>query len=47
MKDVDAAALDNKLIFPDAAVKGKAHEFKPLDLATLDKYINKYKDVTG
>jgi spermidine/putrescine transport system substrate-binding protein len=47
MKDVDANALQNKLIFPDAATKAKAHEFKSLDLATLDKYINSYKDVTG
>ena len=47
MKTIDANALTNKLIFPDAATKAKAHEYKSLDLATLDKYINKFKDVTG
>ena len=47
MKDVDAAALKNELIFPDDAVKAKAHEFMDLDLKTLDKYIAQFKEVTG
>jgi hypothetical protein len=47
MKDIDAAALKNELIFPDAATKAKAHEFQNMDLKTLDKYVSQFKDVTG
>jgi spermidine/putrescine transport system substrate-binding protein len=47
MQDIDKAALTNNLIFPDAATKTKAHEFKSLDLSTLDKYVSAFKDVTG
>ncbi|MFL6110213.1 MAG: spermidine/putrescine ABC transporter substrate-binding protein [Catenulispora sp.] len=47
MKDIDDKALSNLLIFPDAATKAKAHEFKDLDLKTLDKYIAQFKEVTG
>jgi spermidine/putrescine transport system substrate-binding protein len=47
MKDVDAEAVKNELIFPDAATKAKAHEFKELDLKTLDKYVAQFKEVTG
>lgn len=47
MQSIDAAALKNQLIFPDAAIKAKAHEFKNLDLKTLDKYVSQFKDVTG
>ena len=47
MKDIDANALQNQLIFPDAATKAKAHEFQILDLKTLDKYVSQFKDVTG
>jgi spermidine/putrescine transport system substrate-binding protein len=47
MKTIDAAALQNQLIFPDAATKAKAHEFQNLDLKTLDSYVSKFKDVTG
>ena len=47
MKDVDANALTNKLIFPDAATKAKAHSFMDLSLAKLDKYVAAFKDVTG
>jgi spermidine/putrescine transport system substrate-binding protein len=47
MQDIDKAALTNQLIFPDDATKAKAHEFKSLDLATLDKYVSAFKDVTG
>ncbi|NUR62965.1 MAG: spermidine/putrescine ABC transporter substrate-binding protein [Catenulispora sp.] len=47
MKDVDDAALKNELIFPDDAIKAKAHEFMDLDLKTLDKYIAQFKEVTG
>lgn len=47
MQDIDKDALSNQLIFPDAATKAKAHEFKSLDLATLDKYVSAFKDVTG
>jgi spermidine/putrescine transport system substrate-binding protein len=47
MKDIDAQALQNLLIFPDAATKAKAHEFQSLDLKTLDKYVSQFKDVTG
>ena len=47
MQDIDKAALQNQLIFPDAATKAKAHEFQNLDLKTLDKYVSQFKDVTG
>ncbi|ACU75923.1 extracellular solute-binding protein family 1 [Catenulispora acidiphila DSM 44928] len=47
MADVDKDALQNQLIFPDAATKAKAHEFQNLDLKTLDKYVSQFKDVTG
>ncbi|MBW8803983.1 MAG: spermidine/putrescine ABC transporter substrate-binding protein [Catenulisporales bacterium] len=47
MKDIDDKALSNTLIFPDAPTKAKAHEFKDLDLKTLDKYIAQFKEVTG
>lgn len=47
MQDVDKNALQNRLIFPDAATKAKAHEFQNLDLKTLDKYVSQFKDVTG
>ncbi|NUP48612.1 MAG: extracellular solute-binding protein [Catenulispora sp.] len=47
MKDIDADALKNQLIFPDAATKAKAHEFMELDLKTLDKYVAQFKEVTG
>jgi spermidine/putrescine transport system substrate-binding protein len=47
MQTLDANALKNQLIFPDAATKAKAHEFKSLDLKTLDTYVAKFKDVTG
>ena len=41
------SSAKNELIFPDAATKAKAHEFKNLDLKTLDKYVSQFKDVTG
>jgi len=47
MKDIDAEALDNQLIFPDAATKAKAHEFMDLNLKQLDKYVSTFKEVTG
>jgi spermidine/putrescine transport system substrate-binding protein len=47
MQDIDKDALQNQLIFPDAATKAKAHEFQNLDLKTLDKYVSQFKDVTG
>ncbi|WP_194895478.1 polyamine ABC transporter substrate-binding protein [Catenulispora pinisilvae] len=47
MKTIDPNALQNQLIFPDAATKAKAHEFQNLDLKTLDKYVSQFKDVTG
>jgi spermidine/putrescine transport system substrate-binding protein len=47
MNTIDAAALQNQLIFPDAATKAKAHEFQNLDLKTLDKYVSQFKEVTG
>jgi spermidine/putrescine transport system substrate-binding protein len=47
MQAVDKNALQNPLIFPDAATKAKAHEFQNLDLKTLDKYVSQFKDVTG
>jgi len=47
MQSIDKNALQNQLIFPDAATKAKAHEFQNLDLKTLDKYVSQFKDVTG
>jgi len=47
MQAIDKDALQNQLIFPDAATKAKAHEFQNLDLKTLDKYVAQFKDVTG
>lgn len=47
MQAIDKNALQNQLIFPDAATKAKAHEFQNLDLKTLDKYVAQFKDVTG
>ena len=47
MQAIDKNALQNQLIFPDAATKAKAHEFENLDLKTLDKYVSQFKDVTG
>ncbi|MEY9859196.1 spermidine/putrescine transport system substrate-binding protein [Catenulispora sp. GAS73] len=47
MQAIDKNALQNQLIFPDAATKAKAHEFQNLDLKTLDKYVSQFKDVTG
>jgi spermidine/putrescine transport system substrate-binding protein len=47
MQAIDKNALQNQLIFPDAATKAKAHEFRNLDLKTLDKYVSQFKDVTG
>ena len=47
MKDLDAPMLQNQLIFPDAATRAKAHQFKDLDLKTLDDYVKQFNTVTS
>lgn len=47
MKVLDAPQLGNLLIFPDDKTKAQAHEFKALDLKTIDAYIKKFNTVVN